>query len=98
MACLIHEMGGDTDMCVNLCELARTYSRYPAWVAVLNRGMPAFQAAKNGGQYSARWIVWRESTMFPTGLQATEVGNKMITNKEERRVEVLFIPVRGYTH
>jgi hypothetical protein len=28
MACLIHERGGDTGMCVNLCELASNVSLY----------------------------------------------------------------------
>ncbi len=56
--------------------------------------------ATNGDQYSARWTTCRDKTMFPTGCRAqtSELENKMITQKDELRVEVLFIASRGYSH
>jgi hypothetical protein len=55
-------------------------------------------AVMNSDQYSARWTTWRDSSMFPTGLQAFELGNKMITQMDEHRGMVLFIPFQGYRH
>jgi hypothetical protein len=48
-------------------------------------------------QYSALWTTWRDSTMFPTGLQLQSLGINDNT-KDQRSVEVLIVPFRVFRH
>ncbi len=83
---------------LNLLE--KKVCRYPVWVAVLNRGLSAFAAVVR--LWTATSTLHYELpggiVYVPHQVETLELRNKMTAQRDERRVEVQFIPFRGYRH